>query len=246
MPDGSSGAILAAMLFDADTGDIFLDIFAGAPVRELGPGETLFHAGAAADQVFNIISGTLVVTRIGNDGRRQILSFLFRDNFVGLSATDSYFFTVEAVTAARVACRPRRVLEARLAEDALAERAFLNMVFRVLENSLDLVYSLGQRTAVERLAVFLLYLRNCQRISTGLPDNAPDLLTIDLPMSRQDMADFLGLKKETVSRSFTQLDNRGLIIRPDNFRAQITDLDALRQLAGIQDFSSPLRLVTAR
>jgi len=234
------------MLLDTDTGDIFLDVFEGAPVRELKPGETLFHAGAAADQVFNIISGTLIVTRIGNDGRRQVLSFLFRDNFVGLSATDSYFFTVEAVTAARVACRPRRVLEARLAEDALAERAFLNMVFRVLENSLDLVFSLGQRTAVERLAVFLLYLRNCQRISAGLPDNAPALSTIDLPMSRQDIADFLGLKKETVSRSFTQLDNRSLIERPDNFRAQITDLAALRQLAGIQDFSSPLRLVTAR
>jgi CRP-like cAMP-binding protein len=212
------------MLFDADTRDIFLDVFAGAPVRELKPGETLFHAGSAADQVFNIISGTLMVTRIGNDGRRQVLSFLFRDNFVGLSATDSYFFTVEAVTAARVACRPRRVLE----------------------NSLDLVYSLGQRTAVERLAVFLLYLRNCQRISAGISDNAADLLTIDLTMSRQDIADFLGLKKETVSRSFTQLDNRGLIDRPDNFHARITDLAALRQLAGIQDFSSPLRLTTPR
>lgn len=234
------------MLFDANTGDIFLDVFENAPARNLSPGETLFHAGTAADQVFNIVSGTLMVTRIGNDGRRQVLSFLFRDNFVGLSATDTYFFTVEAVTAAQVVCRPRRVLEARLAEDSLAEHAFLNMVFRVLENSLDLVYSLGQRTAVERLAVFLLYLRNCQRIGTGLSEPAPDLDSINLPMSRQDIADFLGLKKETVSRSFTQLDDRGLINRPDNFHAQITDLDGLRDLAGIQDFSSPLRLMPAR
>jgi DNA-binding transcriptional regulator YhcF (GntR family) len=65
-------------------------------------------------------------------------------------------------------------------------------------------------------------------------------------MSRQDMADFLGLKKETVSRSFTQLANRGLIDRPDNFHAVITNLDGLRDLAGIQDFSSPLRLMAAR
>lgn len=234
------------MLFDANTGDIFLDVFEGAPIRDLAPGETLFHAGTAADQVFNIVSGTLMVTRIGNDGRRQVLSFLFRDNFVGLSATDSYFFTVEAVTAAQVACRPRRVLEARLAEDPLAERAFLNMVFRVLENSLDLVYSLGQRTAVERLAVFLLYLGNRQRISTGAAENAPALTSIDLPMSRQDIADFLGLKKETVSRSFTQLDNRGLIDRPDNSHAVITDIEGLRNLAGIQDFASPLRLMATR
>ena len=131
-------------------------------------------------------------------------------------------------------------------EDPLAERAFLNMVFRVLENSLDLVYSLGQRTAVERLAVFLLYLRNCQRGSTGVPKNAAALAVIELPMSRQDIADFLGLKKETVSRSFTQLDDRGLIDRPDSLHAAITDLAGLRDLAGIQDFSSPLRLMAAR
>lgn len=234
------------MLLDNGSGDIFLDVFEGAPVRRLRKGETLFHAGAAADQVFNVQSGMLMATRIGNDGRRQVLSFLFRDNFVGLSATDNYFFTVEAVTGAEVVCRPRTALEARLAQDPAAERAFLNMVFRVLENSLDLVYSLGQRTAVERLAVFLLYLRHRQKIAAGLPETAAELALVDLPMSRQDIADFLGLKKETVSRSFTQLDLRGLIERPDNLHARITDLPGLRELAGIQDFSSPLRVISGR
>jgi CRP/FNR family transcriptional regulator len=231
------------MLFDASTGDVFLDVFEAAPVRELKAGEALIHAGAKAEQVFNIVSGTLMVSRIGNDGRRQVLSFLFRDNFVGLSATDTYFFSVEAVTSATVVCRPRQVLEKRLEQDSVAERAFLNMVFRVLENALDLVYSLGQRTAIERLAVFLLYLRHRHLLVANLPEESPQLDTVDLPMSRQDMADFLGLKKETVSRSFTQLDERGLISRPDNFHAVILDLGGLRELAGIQDFSSPLRLV---
>jgi CRP/FNR family transcriptional regulator len=231
------------MLFDANTGDVFLDVFEGAPVRELKPGEVLILAGADADQVFNIVAGTLMVSRIGNDGRRQVLSFLFQDNFVGLSATDTYFFTVEAVTVAQVVCRPRTVLEERLEQDPVAERAFLNMVFRVLENALDLVYSLGQRTAVERLAVFLLYLRHRHLLASKLAKDSQELLIVDLPMSRQDMADFLGLKKETVSRSFTQLDEQGLIARPDNFHAEILDLDGLRELAGIQDFSSPLRLV---
>jgi len=148
---------------------------------------------------------------------------------------------VQAVTAARIVARPRAMLEARLAEDADAGRAFLNMVYRVLENSMDLIYSLGQRTAVERVAVFLLYLRNRHRVAANLPDDADALETVDLPMSRQDIADFLGLKKETVSRSFTQLDERGFISRPDNAHAVIDNLDGLRQLAGIQDFSSPLR-----
>ena len=145
--------------------DLFLDIFAAAPCRDLEPGEVIITAGEPASQVFNILSGVLRVTRTGTDGRRQILAFLFRDNFVGLTATDTYFFSVEAVTAARVACCPRQVLEQRLAGDPLAERAFLNMMFRVVEDILDVVYSLGQRTAIERLAVFLLYLRHWRRLT---------------------------------------------------------------------------------
>ncbi len=232
------------MLFDASTRDTFLDVFEGAPERKLSAGETLINAGADAGQVFNIVKGTLMVSRIGNDGRRQVLSFLFRDNFIGLTA-DRYFFTVQAVTPATVVCQSRQVLEDRLEQDPVVERTFLNMVYRVLENSLDLIYSLGQRTSVERLAVFLLYLRNRRLIADQLAADAPELNTIDLPMSRQDIADFLGLKKETVSRSFTQLDEQGLITRPDNYHADVTDLEGLRKLAGIQDFASPLRLSAA-
>ena len=95
--------------------------------------------------------------------------------------------------------------------------------------------------------MFLLYLRHRWQICEEITDDLDPLLnTVDLPMSRQDIADFLGLKKETVSRSFTQLDDRGLINRPDSHKALVTDLDGLRELAGIMDFSSPLRLAVRR
>lgn len=223
--------------------DVFLDIFDAAPVRDLEPGEVIISAGEPATQVFNILSGVLRVTRTGTDGRRQVLSFLFRDNFVGLTATESYFFNVEAVTAARVSCCPRRQLDERLAGDPKAERAFLNMMFRVIEDILDVVYSLGQRTAIERLAVFLLYLRHWRRLTDHLADDAdPALQEIHVPMRREDIADFLGLKKETVSRSFRDLEDRGLIRRLDTHRIRVDNLPALRQLAGIWDFASPRRL----
>jgi len=223
--------------------DVFLDIFDAAPIRDLEPGEVIISAGEPATQVFNIQSGVLRVTRTGTDGRRQVLSFLFRDNFVGLTATDTYFFNVEAVTAARVACCSRQQLDLRLAADPLAERAFLNMTFRVVEDILDVVYSLGQRTAIERLAVFLLYLRHWRRLTDHLADDAdPALGEIQVPMSREDIADFLGLKKETVSRSFRELEDRGLIRRLDTHRIRVDDLTALRRLAGIWDFASPRRL----
>ncbi|MEO8443668.1 MAG: helix-turn-helix domain-containing protein [Gammaproteobacteria bacterium] len=226
--------------------DVFLDIFDSAPLRDLAPGEVLISAGEPAVQVFNIVSGVLRVTRTGTDGRRQVLSFLFRDNFVGLTATETYFFSVEAVTAARVACCPRRQLDERLARDPKAERAFLNMMFRVIEDILDVVYSLGQRTAIERLAVFLLYLRHWRRLTANLADDMdPSLGEVEVPMSREDIADFLGLKKETVSRSFRELEERGLIRRLDTHRIRVDNLVALRALAGVRDFASPRRLTAA-
>jgi hypothetical protein len=77
-------------------------------------------------------------------------------------------------------------------------------------------------------------------------DNDPRLAVVDLPMSRIDIADFLGLKKETVSRSLTQLEQKGLIRRQGSERVRITDLENLRELAGVLDFASPLRLPSGR
>lgn len=223
--------------------DVFLEVFDGAPTRDLDAGQVLLNAGAPADHVYNIESGMLMVSRTGGDGRRQVLSFLVRDNFVGLTATDHYFFTVEAVMPSRVVGCPRRVLTERLANDTEAERTFMNMLFRVLEDAYDLVYNLGQRTAVERLAVFLLYMRHWMRLSEKISDDTdPHLDSIQLPMSREDIADFLGLKKETVSRSFRQLEERGLISRRERNGVRIESLDSLRDLAGIRDFASPRRL----
>jgi CRP/FNR family transcriptional regulator len=233
------------MVAETAAHDVFLDIFDGGPTQELAPGEVLLHAGARADHVYNIESGMLMVSRTGGDGRRQVLSFLVRDNFVGLTATEHYFFTVEAVTASRVVCCPRRVLTERLASDGEAERTFMNMLYRVLEDAYDLVYNLGQRNAAERLAVFILYIRYWKRLSEDIVDDADARLDkVDLPMSREDIADFLGLKKETVSRSFRQLEERGLISRRERTGVRIESLPQLRELAGIRDFASPRRLAS--
>jgi CRP/FNR family transcriptional regulator len=223
--------------------DLFLDVFNGGPILRLEPGEVLIHAGATADRVFNVLDGMVMVSRTGSDGRRQILSFLVRDNFVGLTSTNDYFFTVEAVLPTQVAVCPRATLTERLANDPKAEQAYLNMLHRVLEDAYDLVYSLGQRTAIERLTVFLLYLRHWHRISESIPNDQDRRLSrLELPMSREDIADFLGLKKETVSRCFRQLEERRLIHRDERSIVSILDLAALRELAGISDFASPRRL----
>jgi len=231
------------MSLSPDSHDLFLDVFDGAPVLELEAGEVLVHAGGRADRAFRILDGMVMVSRTGGDGRRQVLSFLVHDTFVGLTSTDDYFFTVEAVLPTRVAVCSRAVLMERVVNDPEIERTYLNMLHRVLEDAYDLVYSLGQRTAVERLAVFLLYLRHWHRISEHIEDDQDQCLNqVALPMSREDIADFLGLKKETVSRSFRQLEERELIRRDQRSVVSIRDLAALRELAGIWDFASPRHL----
>ncbi len=188
-----------------------------------------------------------MVSRTGGDGRRQVLSFLVQDNFVGLTSTDDYFFTVEAVTDATVATIARSTLMDRLASDPEAERTYMIMLTRVLEDAYDLVYNLGQRTAMERLAVFILYLRHWNRLRDSIADDlSPGLNSVSLPMSREDIADFLGLKKETVSRSFRQLEERKLVQRKDHANLQITDLGSMRELAGIWDFASPRHIAAQR
>lgn len=232
------------MAENLSSADAFMDVFDHAPVRALQPGEVLIAAGAPADQVFNTLSGMLMLSRTGRDGRRQVLNFLFRENFLGITTTDRYNFRVEAVTPARVACCPRTTFNLRLEKDPEAERAFRHMTFRVLEDMVDAIYSLGQRTATERLAVFLLYLRHSRRLAEDIADDqAPGLNDISLPMTREDIADFLGLQKETVSRSFRQLEERGLTRRLDSHKVQVADLAALRELAGVMDFAAPRRLV---
>lgn len=231
----------------ANSRDLFLDVFSDAPLISLEPGETLIHAGGKADRVFNIVSGMLMVSRTGGDGRRQVLSFPVNDHFVGLTSTDDYFFTVEAVKPATVAVCSRQVLMNQLTANPEAERTYMNMLIRVLEDAYDLVYSLGQRTAVERLAVFVLYLRHWQRLSQHITDDSDAALNkVELPMSREDIADFLGLKKETVSRSFRQLEEKHLILRDDRSIVSIESLTGLRDLAGIWDFASPRHLTAGR
>ena len=215
----------------------FFAVFDEAPVRELAAGETLIYEGDPADYVYNSLEGMLMLFRSGSDGRRQVIGYLWPNNFVGLSSLGHYRFSAKAITPVRVAFRRRDALEKLFADDPDAEHQFVNMVFRVLEGVLDLVYTLGQRTSVERIAVFLMFLHNRdQRFGHLLEtDDSPDAPVLRLPMTRTDIADFLGLKIETVSRGLRKLSDRSLIELQGSHAVRIVDMAGLETLAGIDD-----------
>lgn len=185
---------------------------------------TLFTQDEPANAVFNITEGVVRLYRLLPDGRRQIVGFALPGDFLGLALLDRYGVSADAVTDVR-ACRvDRKIFTAYLD----CKPHFLRRLHEFTSHELSLAQEqmvlLGRRSAEERLAVFLVgLLKRLTRIGQGS-------ITLPLPMSRQDIADFLGLTIETVSRTFTKLaKNRTIVVVPDGVR--LMDLERLETLA---------------
>jgi CRP/FNR family transcriptional regulator len=195
----------------------------------LDPGEMLFLESDPADSLFVITEGSIKLYKMLADGRRQITGFLFRSDFLGLAFRDRYAYSAEALSATTVCRFPKDRLEALLDEFPEMERRLLSIASNELASAQDQMLLLGRKTAEEKLASFLWILSR----RAMLKDQ--DIKTIDLPMTRMDMADYLGLTIETVSRSFSSLKRKGIIAFTTPQRMQILDLPAIAEMAGIEE-----------
>lgn len=192
--------------------------------RRLEAGAQLIQEGEPADDVFTLTEGMLKLYKLMPDGRRQITGFMVPGDFIGLAYGRSYVYSAEAVTVS-AACRFRRVaLLQKMEEHPELEHRLLSQASNELAAAQAQMLLLGRKSARERLASFLLGLaeRRGQASGEALP----------LPMSRSDIADFLGLTIETVSRVFTALKKERLIELPDKHSVVLRDLAALGDAAG--------------
>ncbi len=169
------------------------------------PGEALIRETDAARHVFNITSGSVRVFKLLADGRRQITGFLFAGDFLGLATGETYVFSAEAIEPV-TACRFRKLEYRQLIRDCpRLETALLERANHELVAAQNQMLLLGRKTAVERIASFLL----------DLPAHDPARPSpaghVRLPMSRSEIADYLGLTIETVSRVLTRLKTQGLL-----------------------------------
>ena len=168
-------------------------------------GAALIREGDPAKHVFNITSGSVRVYKLLRDGRRQITGFLFAGDFLGLATGDTYVFAAEAIEPV-TACRFRKSDFRVLIRDVPAlEAALLDRANHELAAAQNQMLLLGRKTALERIATFLLDLPSLDR---GRSTKAGDVC---LPMTRSEIADYLGLTIETVSRVFTRLKTSGVI-----------------------------------
>mgnify|MGYP001185905749 CR=1 FL=1 len=207
-----------------DNGEI-RELAAGSHRVQLKAGETLVWDGDAAQFSYVITRGTLRAQKASGDGRRQILDFLFAGQFIGIPSDQTYHFDAEALTDAEVCRFDRRKLEDLMAKYPSVEKGYRAGTARQLETAYNHAYSLGRRTAMERVTAFLLDLHasSCPKTTTGV---------LKLPMTRSDIADFLGLTLETVSRAFSRIKSLGVIRLPSAQEVEIRDIERLKALAG--------------
>ena len=165
----------------------------------------LFEQDASANHICVLVEGVVRLTRFLSDGRRQILGFGLPGNLIGFQTGDRYGFSVEAVVPTK-ACRFLRTRFFDLANKRppLTQK-FLELLAQELSIAQDQITVLGYRSAEKRVAAFLMNLRDRWVRIAGTDKITP------MPMTRQDIADYLGLRVETVSRTISQMSREMLI-----------------------------------
>jgi CRP/FNR family transcriptional regulator len=192
----------------------------------LDANQILVEEGSPRRRVFSLTSGMLRLSLSLPDGRRQITGFLMPGDYLGLSDDDRYSQTAEAVI-------PSVVCSFSVAEmDGLIERydrlkdRLHAMTRRALRQARESQMTLGRLAPSEKVASFLLMMSS-RAVEHGLPESP-----VNLPMTRTDIADYLGLTIETVSRTFTKLRNQGLLRLPDPHAVEIVDKRLLAAVSG--------------
>ncbi len=193
--------------------------------RKVDAGQSLFQEGDPADNVFTVTSGVIKQYKLLADGRCQVTGFYFAGDLIGLPEGREYPVTADALAPSTVCAFPRgRITELVGSYPTLANAVILKLQ-REVTIAQEQMLSLGRLSAEERIAGFLLTLM------VKAPDCVNEDGSLSLRMRRADIADYLGLTVETVSRSFTKLRNAGVIGADRAGAVEILSRDRLEEIA---------------
>jgi CRP/FNR family nitrogen fixation transcriptional regulator len=185
-------------------------------------GTEIYGEKEPADYVYQVKTGAVRSYKLLSDGRRQIGAFHLAGDIFGLENGGEHRFTAEAIVNTTVRLIKRRSLELVAESDAMVSRNLLSMTTNNLQHAEDHMLLLGRKTSLERVAAFLIEMDR-RLTATGV---------IALPMSRRDIADYLGLTLETVSRALSRLHELGILGFIGTNQRQIALLDR-QQLASL-------------
>lgn len=189
-------------------------------VLHFGADREIFTEGAGAETFYKVVSGTVRTCKFLSDGRRQIEAFYTAGDVFGFEMAEAHLLSAEAVTECNLVAYRRKGVEAAAMQDSVLARQLFSYAMHSVTSAQTHAFLLGRRAAAEKVAVFLL----------GWAGRGAATATVELPMSRQDMADYLGLTIETVSRTLSQMEREGLIAIPNARQIRLLRREALEDL----------------
>ncbi len=195
--------------------------------REVAHGTELVAAGPSPEGCANILSGVVKLTRLLPDGRRQIVGLQFAPDFLGQPFSAESDVAAEAAGTVRLCTFPRTAIDRLVKANPDMQHRLHRQALRELDEARNWMTTLGQKSAAERVASFLLLLgRHLDPETDGCAQR------FEIPLTRADMADFLGLTIETVSRQISRLRRAGTIAVERHRLVTILDAGALVAGAG--------------
>jgi CRP/FNR family transcriptional regulator, anaerobic regulatory protein len=198
--------------------------------RVIKPGTSLMADGDEVTTYSNLLSGVVKLTKILSDGRQQIVGLQFAPDFIGRPFKRENLVDAEAATAISVCSFPKSTIERLIKDSPQLEHRLHEQALKELDEARDWMLTLGRKTAAEKVASFLYYVASHidpeQIIHQGP-------VRFDLPLTRAEIGDFLGLTIETVSRQFSKLRKDGVIEIEHNRSIKVLSLEQIRRSARI-------------
>ncbi len=195
-------------------------------------GQSIISEDVPVDFVANVLSGIVKLTKTMPDGRQQIVGLLFPSDFVGRAFARSLEFSAEAASDVELCCLNRKAFEAIVDRHPDLKQQLLLSTLDELDAAREWMLLLGCKSAEEKVASFLMLLvRRSFNMGCGQEAQPADLI-FELPVTRADIAGYLGMTVETVSRQISRMKADGIIKLIDIHHYTVPDLNRLATLAG--------------
>ena len=198
--------------------------------RSFQAGQTVIWSGDRMDFVASVVTGIATLTQTMEDGRRQMVGLLLPSDFVGRPGRATAAYDVTATTDLVMCCFRKKPFEEMMATTPHVAQRLLEMTLDELDAAREWMLLLGRKTAREKIASLLAII--ARRDATLSLRTAKGAVVFDLPLTREEMADYLGLTLETVSRQMSALKRDGVIILEGKRHVLVPSFDRLMEETG--------------
>ena len=200
--------------------------------RTFPAGTEILWRGEPLAFVASVVTGVASLSKTLEDGRTQMVGLLLPSDFIGRPGRDRIDFDVTATTDVTLCCFDRKPFEALVQDTPHVAQRLMELALDELDAARDWMLLLGRKTAREKIATFLDMLARRSQLNTAAGGAIPTGAALHLPMTRDQIANYLGLTLETVSRQFSALRNDGIIDTADRRSVTVLDLEALQAATG--------------